>query len=263
MSEVMPPIGEDDLHAYIDGQIEAGRLRALERYLAENPEAARRVAAYQAQREALRAAFATSAAEPLPPRLMLASIIERRTRRRRTPWLIAASVVLALGIGGAGGWVLRAPPGATRTQQAMALLEQEALSSHVVYAVDRRHPVEISGAEGPHLQQWLSNRLERTVTAPDLSALGYHLLGGRLLATEHGGAAALFMYDDADHNRISLVLRPMAPGLHAPPADIRKDGVNGRAWILKGLGVAVIAAMPDNDIARVAARISGDFAKSG
>ena len=100
----------------------------------------------------------------------------------------------------------------------MAVLEQEALTSHVVYSADHRYPVEVPGAETAHLQQWLSNRLDRTVVAPDLSALGYHLIGGRLLATERGGAAALLMYDDASGHRLSLLLRPMKPALHAPGA---------------------------------------------
>jgi anti-sigma factor RsiW len=54
MSEVTPPIGEDDLHAYVDGQLPAGRRQAVEFYLQRSAEAARRVADYQAQREAIR-----------------------------------------------------------------------------------------------------------------------------------------------------------------------------------------------------------------
>jgi anti-sigma factor RsiW len=150
-----------------------------------------------------------------------------------------------------------------RTQQALAFLEQEALTSHVVYAVDRRHPVEVLGSEAPHLQQWLSNRLERIVVAPDLSALGYQLMGGRLLATEHGGAAALLMYEDANHQRLSLLLRPMAAALHAPDATIQQNGVNGRAWIANGLGVAVVAAVPAIDIDRVATQIGADLGLRG
>jgi anti-sigma factor RsiW len=263
MSEVTPPIGEDELHAYIDRQLEAGRRAAVEHYLAEHPEAAQRVAAYQAQREVLREAFAARAAEPLPPQLSLARIIAQRNRQPRQRWLIAASVVLALGIGLAGGWRLRSFPPAEQTRQAMALLEQEALTSHAVYAVDGRHPIEVSGTEAPHLQQWLSNRLERTVVAPDLSALGYHLIGGRLLATEHGGAAALLMYDDANHHRISVLLRPMAPALHAPEEVIRKGGVNGQAWIGNGLGVAVVAAMPESDITPLATQIGAGLGIPG
>ncbi|MDR3531506.1 MAG: anti-sigma factor [Rhodopila sp.] len=263
MSEVTPPVNEDDLHAYVDGQLEAGRRSAVERYLEENLEAARRVTAYQEQREAIRAAFAARSSESLPPALSLVRVIEQWNRRPRQRWLVAASVLLALGIGLAGGWLLRTAPAPGGAQQALALLGQEALSSHVVYAVDLRHPVEVPGTEAPHLQQWLSNRLDRIVVAPDLSALGYHLVGGRLLATERGGAAALLMYDDANRHRISVLLRPMTPTLHAPAAMIRKDGVNGQAWIANGLGIAVVSAMPESDITPLAAQIGTDLHTPG
>jgi anti-sigma factor RsiW len=264
MSEVPPSIGEDDLHAYVDFLLDPARRLAVERYLGENPDAARRVAADQRQREIIRSAFAArEAPEPLPPQLSLAHIVAQRTRHPFGWWLIAASVVLALGAGLAGGWFLHRPPVPGRTQQAMALLEQEALSSHVVYSVDRRHPIEVSGAETPHLQQWLSNRLDRTVVAPDLSSLGYHLVGGRLLATEYGGAAALLMYDDTNQHRISVLLRPMATSLQAQSASIEKDGVNGRAWIGNGLGIAVVATLPQNDLATLSRQIGTDLGAPG
>jgi anti-sigma factor RsiW len=260
MSEVSPPIDENDLHAYIDGQLDPKRRLSAELYLAQNPEAAQRVADYQRQREAIRAAFAAcEAAEPLPSELSLARIVAQRARGPHGRWLIAASVVLALGVGFAGGWFLRNPFPPERAQQALALLEQEALTSHIVYAVDRRHPIEVPGSETPHLQQWLSNRLDRTVVAPDLSALGYTLIGGRLLATERGGAAALLMYDDSNHHRISLLVRPMTPTLQAPEASIQKDGVNGRAWIGNGLGVAVLSTIPQSDLAPLATQIGSDL----
>jgi anti-sigma factor RsiW len=262
MSEVPRTIDENDLHAYVDGQLPADRLPALERHLRENPQAAALVADYRAQRAEIRAAFA-SAAEPVPPELSLARIIaEQRDRRSRTPWLAAASVILALGIGAAGGWFARGLPASTGPLQATALLGQEALMSHVVYAVDVRHPIEVPGTETPHLQQWLSNRLDRTVVAPDLTALGYRLMGGRLLATERGGAAALLMYDDASHQRISVLLRPMARTTNAPNDPFQKDGVNGCAWIVNGLGIAVVAALPRDDIARLVKQIGSDLQTS-
>jgi hypothetical protein len=36
-------------------------------------------------------------------------------------------------------------------------------------------------------------------------------IGGRVLATEHGGTAALFTYEDAHGQRLGPVLWPMAP----------------------------------------------------
>jgi anti-sigma factor RsiW len=176
---------------------------------------------------------------------------------------MAASVVLAIGIGAAAGWMVHAPTKASRTQQAMLLLEGEALASHVVYAGDRRHPVEVFASEEPHLKQWLSGRLDRMIAPPDLAGLGYRLLGGRLLATERGGAAALFMYDDATGNRLSLLLRPMTSTLHTQRADIERNGLNGCAWIAGGLGIALVAALPDDALDKIAEKVGGDLGKAG
>ena len=242
------PIAEEDLHAFVDGQLAPPRRAEVQRYLDANPQEARRVAAWSAQREALRDALAPYAAAPLPPELNLSRLIEARLRPRRTIWLTAASVLLALAVGGTAGWMVHAPAGPTRTALAMSLLEQLGLASHVVYAADKRHPIEVPAADRDHLAQWLSNRLSRGVAPPALDALGYRLIGGRLLATEHGGAAALFMYENAQGQRLSLVLRPMARDLHAARADMRQGAVNGCAWIADGIGYAVVASLPDDEL---------------
>lgn len=259
MSDLSRPIDEDDLHAFVDGRLAPKRRPMLQRYLDANPDAARRVAAYQAQREALRATFLTSPAEMLPPRLELANILAERRGRRFALWRIAAAITVALGAGAAGGWFLHQPPAPGRSNLAMQLLEQEALASHRVYASDRRHPIEVGASEEAHLKQWLSNRLGRTVAPPDLSTLGYNLIGGRLLATERGAPAALFMYDDAAGQRLSLLLRPMAPDLKASPADMGQAGISGCAWIAKGMGYAVVAALPDSELDRVADQVRAEL----
>ena len=252
MSGPQPPIAEADLHAFVDNQLPSSRFAAVQRYLYANQQDARRVAAWAAQREALRQALALQAEAPLPPGLDLSRLIETRLRRRHTTWLTAASVLLALALGGAGGWLLRLPYAPDRDALALALLEQQGLATHEVYAADKRHPTEVAAVDRDHLTQWLSNRLNRKVAPPELDALGYRLIGGRLLATERGGAAALFMYEDARGRRLSLVLRPMARGLHAARADMSASGVNGCAWIANGLGYAVVAALPDEELDRVA-----------
>jgi anti-sigma factor RsiW len=268
MSASELPIAEEDLHAFVDGQLAPPRRAEVQRYLDANPQEARRVAAWSAQREALREALAPYAAAPLPPelnlaRLIEARLIEARLRPRRTIWLTAASVLLALVVGGAAGWMVHRPTGPTRAALAMSLLEQLGMASHVVYAADKRHPIEVPATERDHLAQWLSNRLSRTVAPPALEALGYRLIGGRLLATEHGGAAALFMYEDAHGQRLSLVLRPMARDLHAPRADMREGAVNGCAWIADGMGYAVVAALPDEALDSVADQVQQDFRPAG
>jgi len=86
VSDPAPPIAEEDLHAWIDGQLGTERQAAVLRYLQEQPDVARRVDAWHDQREALRAAFAVVAAEPVPPRLGLERLIQQRLGRRRLPW---------------------------------------------------------------------------------------------------------------------------------------------------------------------------------
>ena len=240
-----PPIREEDLHAYVDGHLDPSRQSAMEQYLAATPEATERVAAYAAQREALRAAFGPRAAEPLPPELDLSRLIEARLDRRRPWWqLIAAGIALFIA-GGAGGWLLYDTTFAGGKPTPIAVLEQQGFATHAVYATDRRHPIEVAASERDHLTQWLSNRLDRKVAPPDLAGFGYHLIGGRLVATERGGAAALFMYEDDAHARLSILVRPMTPGLVVPWIETSKGATTLCAWIENGLGYAVVAALPD------------------
>jgi anti-sigma factor RsiW len=252
LSGPQPQIEEDDLHAYVDRQLAPTRRATVQRYLQTNPEEARRVAAWTAQRDALRAVFAAHAAAPLPHDLDLARLIGQRLRRRRVPWLAAASVVLALAVGGGAGWLLHPVPTPDPAAPAMAILRQQALATYAVYAVDKRHPIEVGADQKDHLSTWLSDRLRRVVTPPDLQALNYHLIGGRLLATERGGAAALFVYEDSQGQRLGLVLRPMSPELRASTSDMREGTVSGCAWIANGMGYAVVAALPDSELDRVA-----------
>jgi anti-sigma factor RsiW len=260
MTEPVGPAGEQDLNSYVDGQLDPELRPVVERYLQANPDAARRVATDLAQRNALRAAFATYLTQPLPPELNLSRLIEERLRRRpHIAWQIAAAVVLSLAAGGAGGWMIHRPPQTPdRASRAMAALEHQAFASHAVYSPDRRHPIEVTATERDHLAQWLSNRLNRPVSPPDLSSFGYRLIGGRLLATEQGNPAALFMYEDAGGNRMSLLMRPMAPNLHVPMAQWDRDNVNACSWIDKGLGYAILGPVSDTELKRMAREINAN-----
>ena len=253
MSEAGRPIAEEELHAYVDERLDPARRAAVARYLQENPAAAERVRAYCVQREGLRAAFAAVAAEPIPPALNLTRLIEARLARRRTSWLprgqIAAAIALAFAVGGAGGWFVHSGlPG--REAGGIAALEAEAAASHVVYAADRRRPIELGATHRGDLAQWLSNRLNHPVAPPDLAAIGYRFMGGRLVATDHG-AAALFMYDNDHGARLTLFLRPMQPARSTPILALDVGDVDGCAWIDKGVGYALIAAAPYQELVRM------------
>ncbi len=62
-------VSEDELHAYVDGQLPAERRGAVEAWLAAHPDDAARVAAWRSQAELIRARFGAVAEEKPPQRL--------------------------------------------------------------------------------------------------------------------------------------------------------------------------------------------------
>ena len=231
------PIMKDDLHAYVDGVLEPERAAEVAAYLEDHPDMAQRVAAFSDQRDLLRKALAPIADEPLPSRLNLSGMIEKRQRRRPSPAWLAIAAMLILSIGGLGGWVMRdilqASPGG------LAALAQEAAYSYHVYAPDRVRPVEMRASDSAQLVQWVSNRLKQPVKLPDLTGSGYRLMGGRLIATSHG-PAAMFMYDDDRGDRLVVLTRPMASEQSAPMAPHSGGDVSGFAWADGGMGYSLM-----------------------
>lgn len=130
-------MNDEQVMAYVDGELDAEARRAFEAALAGDPTLAPRVRAQQALRDRLRAAFASDLDEPVPERL--AAALQRpaapaasaatvadldaarhaRRARRRVPadwrwpeWgALAASLVLGL-LGGRLAWTDDAPFGA-------------------------------------------------------------------------------------------------------------------------------------------------------
>jgi len=177
------PILEEDLHAFVDSLLEPERRREVQDYIDHRPEVAELVSRLSAQRQALRAAFSDIVNEPVPSRLNLQRLIEERSAplERGPVWRIAAAIVLTLGLGGTGGWMARGA--SEKTSAGIASLSLEANTNYAVYASDTVRPVEIDGAHKAELVRWVSKRLKRPVPVPDLERSGFHLIGGRLVAT--------------------------------------------------------------------------------
>src|SRR5712692_5639790 len=104
------PVTDDELHAYVDGELPADRRKTVEAWLATHPEDAARVASWRAHAELIRVRYGGVARNPVPTRLDLDGLA--RADRKWT-WLAAAAVLLAFVAGGATGWfgrgVLEAP----------------------------------------------------------------------------------------------------------------------------------------------------------
>lgn len=238
----MNPITESDLHAYVDGQLDAARVAEIDAQLASDPDAALKIAAYRKQNEMMHALFDPALAEPVPARLT------RRPEASGSWMRIAASAAtLALGIG--IGFVARGP-GQT-TPGTLALSHQAAIA-HVAYTPEVLHPVEVTAAQETHLVNWLSKRLNGNVRPPQLSAIGFELMGGRLLPGDKSPAAQ-FMYQDKRGQRLTLYVKRDGGGADTTAFRFAEEGKLGVFyWVDRDFGYALSGELPKPDLLRVA-----------
>ena len=192
---------DQQLHAYVDGQLTPEAQGEVERYLAERPEAQQRVRDYRALNRLLGGLHAQVELEPVPERML-----RRPSRRRwgRSLGAVAASLLM-LGLGvliglGMGESLRPETPLVAGPQQRFI---QDAAMAHAVFTPEVKHPVEVGAAEEQHLVTWLTKRLNAPLRAPDLRAQGFQLVGGRLLAAEQG-PGALLMYENDSGQRVTL-----------------------------------------------------------
>jgi anti-sigma factor RsiW len=242
------PITEDDLHAFVDGVLDAARQAEVTAYLGAHPDVAQRVEGFSSQRDMLRAALAPIADEPIPPQHNLARIIAARHRRRAPIWWAATAAVL-LCIGGLGGWWLRGA--GLPASEGIAALAQEAADSYDVYAPDHVQPVEMRASDQAKFVDWVSQRVHRAMTVPDLAASGYRLMGGRLIATPHGPAAML-MYDDDRGTRLVMLTRPMTADQNAPMSLHSHGAVSDFTWADGGMGYSLVGATEPDRLRSIA-----------
>lgn len=242
-------VNDARLHAYVDGVLGDGERAAVEAHLAAHPEDAERVRAYQAQNEALHRAFDAVLQEPHSLHVGEA----RPAALARWRWGLALAATFV------GGMVLGALLHAGLAEQraigsAAPIVRQVALA-HAAYLSEVRHPVEVAASDEEHLVAWLSKRLDASVRAPSLLAVGYRLLGGRLLppAGEAGQApVALFIYENAQGGRLSLLVRRETGGLDTAFRFAQQGATNVLYWIDGPLGYALAGEIGRDKLSTIA-----------
>ncbi|MCW5708343.1 anti-sigma factor [Shinella sp.] len=232
------PVTETDLHAYADGFLDAAERERVEAHLAHNPEAARRVSDWQAQNDGLRDAFAAYAtARPSDLQLVAGHRAVTKATTPRLAMAAAAALVFMLGgfAGHFGPMLFEKAPTAT----AMDALPHEARNAYLIYASEVRHPVEVFADEEAHLARWLGKRLAiDDLKVPDLKAIGFKLVGGRLLpVTDKPGA--LFMYEDETGRRVTVLVARNEENRTTSFRFAAASGVETFYWIDGDLGYAV------------------------
>jgi len=196
------PVTEEELHAFVDGELPADRQEAVTDWLATHADAAAQVGAWRAQADAIRARYGAVVNEPVPDRLKLEQVMRHERAGGRTyAAMAAAAAIVAFVFGGAVGWFAHGASAAAPT--GFDTFTAEALDAYKLYVVEVRHPVEVPGSERTHMTQWLSKRLGAELRVPDLQSIGLKLVGGRLLPGPTG-AAAFYMYEGPSGERFTI-----------------------------------------------------------
>jgi anti-sigma factor RsiW len=156
-------------------------------------------------------------------------------------------VLLVAGGAGSGWWLHdRLRPISAQEQGFVA----DAMSAHAIYAVEVRHPVEVGAGDEAHLVTWLSHRLGRSLTAPDLAAQGFDLIGGRLLPASTGPAAQ-FMYQDASGRRLTLYCRASAEAGETAFRVVHQGKLTALYWRDAGIAWALLGELPRDELLRL------------
>jgi anti-sigma factor RsiW len=277
------------LSAFVDGELSGARRAEIEAQLERHPQAAARVAAWRAQKAALRALcgaprrsgsgeydahkelherheraehadYADPAEHPATADDEPAFIVVRRMR----PWWQRAGLAACWLAAGAGLALALGPLAPRLTGGAWGGLgaqppsfAQRADIAYAVYTPERRHPVEVAASEEEHLINWLSKRLNRPLSVPSLQEYGYALVGGRLLPGE-AGPAAQFMYENGSGARLTLYVTGTARDETA--FRLFRDG-NRRTfyWINDGLGYALSGQIAEGKLRSIALDVCGEL----
>ena len=245
---------ERDIHMALDGELPAEELDGYKAWLDANPEMKARSIRFEADRNRLVQTFAAVLAEPTPDRLA-----RRVTGEPLRPvfgalrWRAAAAAAVIFVAGMAGGYFAAA---GLQIEGQEDQLAEEAIAAHTIYAAEQRHAVEVGANDRDHLLGWLSKRIGLTLVAPNLTAEGFELVGGRLLPAGQK-TAALLLYEDGSGSRISIYVT--AEGEEKAKGTYRMEtgGASAVYWLDKGWGCAVVGTLPQErlvDVARNAYR---------
>ena len=251
MTDTGKPVTEEDLLAYADAQLSNGDVARVEAWLKTHPDDAARMRQWQQQNRDIQTMFAPYRESREGDEALLAW--KPAEARPATPgnWravqAAAAACIFALGVG-VGRY---APLASSAEPLAQAELHQEASSAFLIYASEVRHPVEVRADEKDHLVKWLSKKLGHQLAAPDLSARGFSLVGGRLVPV-NGRAGALLMYEDAAGKRLTILVGQSEANAVTSFRFASEGKIETFYWIDEKLSYAVTGEIPRDVLRNVA-----------
>ena len=191
-------IDDNDLHALLDGALEAERASAVAAEIAADPTLANRFAGFQSDKAMMKALYGPVAEQPIPDHWLAMTVATKP--KPKISWRMAAAIaaVLVLGLGAdiASRQMRNAVPGEI-VADALALRQDPAAG-----------PLPLSSpSDATRYAGVLSEMVAAHVKIPDLRKMGYQLAAVRLYPGQPGKGAAELRYRDSSGRVFTLYLR--------------------------------------------------------
>jgi len=212
------------LHAYVDGELDPVNALAVGRSIAANPELKAEVERIEALRRAMQDGLPR---EPVPVSVVrkIDAAIGRTPAVPAPTWrLLAASVVLALGIGSTATWLALSSLAIDQTAQSL-------VDGHV-RALMAPQAADVASSERHTVKPWFNGRIPQSPQVADLAAQGFPLAGGRVDVIDNAPVATL-VYHRRKHV-ISVSALPNAAGTAQPALRRSISGYNLVQWTRGG-----------------------------
>ena len=245
-------ISREELHAFIDGELDSVRAAEIAKLVASDPVLAARVEAFRADKKRLEQIYGTLRDLPVPPK-WLQSVEDRLVRQRpRFPSVylsrrgvaaIAASLLLVLTV---NLWIVYERFSTTNEDAIIA----EAFAARQDATPPEQSFAALALAAPEQRDQVVRTALSMSLKAPDLTKLGYRLANIRVYSGKPGGKAVELAYRDAQNRLFTLYLRhPSGP----PRVElVERDGMRICIWQDDVLGTVMLGQMSAGEMARMA-----------
>jgi anti-sigma factor RsiW len=198
-------IDDTELHAFVDGALEAERRRAVEAELQSDPALAERIAAYRADMATMKRIYAPVAEQALPEAWMARiqgatakpAPVARQTFSWRMVGTIAATLLIA--VVAVGWWSMQTRPASEVVQAAIDARAEPSQAGTAVAVAAEATPAQYNGA--------LRAAVAMNVKVPDMSRMGYRLTGMRVYESGATPRAAELLYNDRAGRLFTLYVR--------------------------------------------------------
>jgi anti-sigma factor RsiW len=243
------------LHALLDGELDAGHARDVEKHLEDCPRCTAQLGAYREMQQAMSAAqLRYTAPMSLRRRIEMAlpSAPPRAANRR--------SVLKGFVMGTALSTAMAASllVAVIRTDQDQRLLG-DVITAHV-RSLQGEHLTDVQTSDQHTVKPWFNGKVDVAPPVVDLTAQGFRLIGGRLDYID-GRAVASIVYRRRTHV-INLFVAQGAGSEHHG-ANETVQGFNIRRWTAQGLEFFAVSDVNAEELQEFVEKFEAAFRAAG